>query len=677
MGKGIINYDAATTNELLAYVQEIKEGGGINPDAPKDGNLYGQKDGEWAKAQEQLESGKNIKTLNGVSVLGEGNIDVAPTIGENGNWFINGEDTGKPANGKDGADGVSLGEIALVQETGTGTGSENKVMSQAAVTRELTELSKQANRIQNNSVKEDNDSQTYVKDSSDKYYVTDKNGNIVAEISNEGLKAIRFLNKSGKDIEELISQKADKDIEAIIKNTESTNDSLYITDENGYVIAIINKDGIEVTSIKSKSGGEAIPPESSYNGWLKDKTIYTICDSLGVEGTWAEELANLSGAVFDKGINNDNDYPLSYGGTNTCTGYKANGMQRARNLVEYWVKTKGKKVDVLFIENINDLQKAYGYVKSISKIEDDDFFENQTINYFETIFNSSSEAYEYLKEHLNEIASTPQIGTVINSIYKDASRTSVKIIVSSAAKADGTLTLNVGGRQYSCSISAQDDIQAILRKIEEWDYVGYNDILDSSSNAISFVADSGNASVRIENNDTGAEITTENVEYSLSYATMAFTSKNIEDFYVKEKWNTNVYFYLNLYRCYKGLLSYLTKNLPETKIYWVMPTRFIMNWNQPDSKYVYQDGNFNHYAYYKKPENYTGSQDDGGPGGQYDALCDMQKEVCNMFGIEYIDINKKIGITLSNASTYYNSNNVHPKTDTYKFWGKFIFETIK
>lgn len=140
MGKGIINYDAAETNELLAYVKEIKEGGGINPDAPKDGNLYGQKNGEWTKAQEQLESGKNIKTLNGVPVLGEGNIDVAPTIGENGNWFINGKDTGKPAKGKDGADGVSLGEIALVQETGTESGSEKKVMSQAAVTKELTGL---------------------------------------------------------------------------------------------------------------------------------------------------------------------------------------------------------------------------------------------------------------------------------------------------------------------------------------------------------------------------------------------------------------------------------------------------------------------------------------------------------------------------------------------------------
>lgn len=147
MGKGIINYDAATTNELLEYVKNIKDGGGINLDAPKDGNLYGQKDGEWVKAQEKLVNGENIKSLNGYSLLGSGNIDVVPTIGENGNWFINGVDTDKPAKGKDGADGVSLGEIALVQETGTGSGSDNKVMSQFAVTKELTELSNKSASI--------------------------------------------------------------------------------------------------------------------------------------------------------------------------------------------------------------------------------------------------------------------------------------------------------------------------------------------------------------------------------------------------------------------------------------------------------------------------------------------------------------------------------------------------
>lgn len=71
--------------------------------------------------------------------------NITPTIGDNGNWFINGEDTGKPANGKDGADGVSLGEIALVQETGTESGSENKVMSQKAVSEKLTELDNNVN----------------------------------------------------------------------------------------------------------------------------------------------------------------------------------------------------------------------------------------------------------------------------------------------------------------------------------------------------------------------------------------------------------------------------------------------------------------------------------------------------------------------------------------------------
>lgn len=148
MGKAIIKFDAATTNELLDYVKEIKDGGGINLDAPKDGNLYGQQDGEWKQAQEKLVDGESIKTLNGVSVLGSGNIDVAPTIGDNGNWYINGEDTGKPSkgtDGKNGADGVSLGEIALVQETGTENGSENKVMSQKAISTELIKRTTELN----------------------------------------------------------------------------------------------------------------------------------------------------------------------------------------------------------------------------------------------------------------------------------------------------------------------------------------------------------------------------------------------------------------------------------------------------------------------------------------------------------------------------------------------------
>lgn len=65
--------------------------------------------------------------------------DMTPSIGENGNWFVGGVDSGVPSKG---ADGVSLGEIALVQTTGTSTES---VMSQNAATEKFSELDEKIN----------------------------------------------------------------------------------------------------------------------------------------------------------------------------------------------------------------------------------------------------------------------------------------------------------------------------------------------------------------------------------------------------------------------------------------------------------------------------------------------------------------------------------------------------
>ena len=98
-------------------------------------------------AQEKLISGTNIKTVNNNSLLGSGNISIEPNeiasitttestaSGGNNTVTINTTDgtskTFNVKNGKDGADGVSLGEVALVQTTGD---SEESVMSQKAVT---------------------------------------------------------------------------------------------------------------------------------------------------------------------------------------------------------------------------------------------------------------------------------------------------------------------------------------------------------------------------------------------------------------------------------------------------------------------------------------------------------------------------------------------------------------
>ena len=68
--------------------------------------------------QDTLVSGTSIKTVNNVSLLGSGNIDIpkgdkgdtgatgtdgiTPTIGDNGNWFLGSTDTGKPSRGEKG-----------------------------------------------------------------------------------------------------------------------------------------------------------------------------------------------------------------------------------------------------------------------------------------------------------------------------------------------------------------------------------------------------------------------------------------------------------------------------------------------------------------------------------------------------------------------------------------------
>ena len=81
------------------------------------------------------------KSLDELGIQGKGDYatreelqKATPSIGENGNWYIGGSDTGRSSKG---ADGVSLGEVALVQETGTGSGSEKSVMSQKTVTEKL------------------------------------------------------------------------------------------------------------------------------------------------------------------------------------------------------------------------------------------------------------------------------------------------------------------------------------------------------------------------------------------------------------------------------------------------------------------------------------------------------------------------------------------------------------
>lgn len=95
---------------------------------------YGDLNKSTEEINNILENALSKQDASSLFATKEELTNATPTIGSNGNWFINGIDTGKPAKG---ADGVSLGEVALVQAPGTSTQS---IMSQKAVTNEFLKL---------------------------------------------------------------------------------------------------------------------------------------------------------------------------------------------------------------------------------------------------------------------------------------------------------------------------------------------------------------------------------------------------------------------------------------------------------------------------------------------------------------------------------------------------------
>ena len=520
------------------------------------------------------------------------------------------------------------------------------------------------------------------------FYITDKFGNVLLKITKTETSFIN-IKESGFIMQDDICQETGNSTQYPMSQnsvTEAINSvlnkiigiwananssELIVSDESGNIALRVNSTGVDyIGKITEEKVENQI--ENAKLSKLKGKNIFTLGDSLCTSGKWQNKLAELSGANFDNSMNTDKIHPISYGGTSTSGTAKFNGgFQRAKNLVEYWVKEMGVSVDILFIENINDMNKAYGYAKTLDSINIDPFFENQSIR-LSNVFDSSTAFFSYAKEHLNTIALSPAVGTVIYGSYKDNEKQSSRVTVGSSATQDGVIKLKVGNNTYNINVPAGASKEEIAAKIEEVDYVGYYDILNDDG-TIDF-----DIVIEIADNTTGCELSLTTLDYSRKFVSMLFKSKNINDFYNPEMWDTNNYFYLTLYRMYKGLLSYLTKNLPNTKIYWLFPTRYGINLSNPPEKYTYEDGSFNYSAYMKSPEPWVngGTQDDGGPGGQVSALYDMQKEVCELFGVDYIDLHRKAGITLDNASEYYYDSNVHPKDKGYIKWAEEIFRQI-
>lgn len=531
---------------------------------------------------------------------------------------------------------------ACLQESGN---SEYQPMSQKAVTDIFTgmrntfsEIAKKTNGL----ITDD--------DSDDKLFITDVEGNVIAEINDKGIKTTNVfvpMDDSFVGIVEklkegmVISEDNAEKLTAMLESVLPSDDSFNICDGEGNVaFSIDNTGNVKYNEVKS---------------WMHGKVMMSLCDSLGTSGVWQEKIAELTGMKFDKALNYDGnpDTAFSVGGSQTPS-HPNGGFDRARRLVEF-VKAGGK-VDVVFLENIND--STWVNINSTRADIDEEILTlpphcETDYMYVNTGKTTSADALKEFKNNLStylgSTAPTPGM-----AVYVGSTAAGKLLTVTHAPTADGTVMLNVGGKTYGISVNATDTMADVVTKIVEIDFAdpAYADNKKSDT-SVEFMPASGAPSVEFLANGTGVTVTiTDTTSKSYYGMTYASYSKEQADWLNPDNWVDK--WTIRLTQHMKGLLEYLCTNLPAVQFYWFIPTRFAGM--IPAAKKA--DGSIDFDAY--KREN-----------ARYELCAYTQKKVCEYYSIPVIDLHNEGGVNIFNQLAYYQLNGgVHPPYATYEYWGE-------
>lgn len=386
------------------------------------------------------------------------------------------------------------------------------------------------------------------------------------------------------------------------------------------------------------------PLLNSSKNFLYGNEFFSLCDSLGTGGIWQNKLAQLAGATFDNAKNIDVAKPLSIGGTATISNQKSCGQWRARNLVANYPTAK-----TLFIMNINDVTITSGL------ITDQPFMLSRVDNYADQGLADLIAANNYWTENFATIVAgyTPIKGAVINIPYYGTGK---NLKITGLPTSNGNVSIIVAGKTYSIAVTTADTIQTLLVKILEYQYELVSDAANADGLSVDFYYPTG-VNVTFNANGTGMTTLITDTTTAQVFAPRYFMGEaNSTDWNNPAKWSSST---PSMNAAMRGLIEYLQKNMPLCEIIWVIPNRYGVTL----ANYLRADGT---------PDIDAFNASDTG----YQTLCSRQKAVCDLYNIRYVDLNKKSGITLYNLLTYYNENNVHPKTAGYEKWGEMIYKML-
>lgn len=388
-------------------------------------------------------------------------------------------------------------------------------------------------------------------------------------------------------------------------------------------------------------------------------SVWTLWDSLG-RNTWQSHFKEISGATFYEELNIKSDKPLSWGGTSSDPAADDGTQARALNLASY-KDADDYAFDVILIENVNDRN-----ISNIGNISDASFMRSQKIIHIPTSELTSYDlASTYVTSNMATILSgvnseNRKRGTIISVPYTSGSSIrGSKITFTHTPTQEGDISINLNGEK-SVHVTTDMTIQDIVDKFLQYSWgAGWTDI-DMGNGAISIFYYTG-TSVRatFNGNNTGVTATVEDT-VGTGAINLYFTSDNVNDWNTTEKWVRRV----SLYSIYKGLVEFLQKEFPQALIYFVTPYAVSVDFSQ--NTYKYADGTWSQDKF-KESDIFTKQKN----------IYDVQKEVCEYYGIGYLDLVNNAGMSIVNIEEYFYTNNIHPKQIGYNRYAETICRLLR
>lgn len=675
MGKGILNYDAATINNLLKTLRENKN---VFPfdSSPTAGSEKGITSGAVEEALKDVSSkmkgyfltGENLKSIYATADEGSKayvgyNYPYAIYLYESakGGWY----DTG--------------------QVGGNDTFNAGEFYTKIQVDEKFTELSDQAAKLEKESVKKNSESEQSVSTPSS-FKICDREGRVLLKVDEKGSSSTAYLvYKEGTLVGTIDSEFFQKIITQENGNIYQEGDSLKICDREGKVFCIISSNGIRAINFLDKEGNSTFLPEAPSDSktygrnnkeWipientgevvkvlgLEGYELFSLCDSLGQSGRWQKKFSEITGCTFDQEKNIKAGSPLSVGGTKSYGQGFDSMMWRARNLIlSHYIKDEGEKA-IIILENINDASMTTEWDSSSKLLIPTQPIEGYSFDDFNT-------------DMLNKIPSEKRILNACLSLAK--SNVGKNLAITKLPEKEGDITLKVGWagpgyKDYNIHVIPQDSDEEtrkfILDKILEYDYTGVIDVLSENgesidfSNSTSYEPQYRPTVIFTDTTGTGMNVSITDTDDAKTSVVKYFIGDNIEtDWSNIGKWidGNETTFSMG----WKSTIEQLLLAYPKAHIFVSMfPLHAVTA-----EDFRLPNGYFDTDRYNKESRMNTMRHHQ-----------EVLKGIANFYSLPFINVFESCGIGITNMLTYYQQKaNVHPMDSGYDRFGETVAGLVK